>query len=56
MRIRPATGPGSLDWDVKKVSNDSLSVGDRIFNFDSVFDSNSTQVWILVLLLFLVNF
>ncbi|KAL3508416.1 hypothetical protein ACH5RR_027817 [Cinchona calisaya] len=43
VRIRPSTGPGSLDWDVKKISNDSLSVGDRIFNFDSVFDSNSTQ-------------
>ncbi|XP_071905444.1 kinesin-like protein KIN-12F [Coffea arabica] len=43
VRIRHSTGPGCLDWDVKKVSNDALSVGDRKFIFDSVFDSNATQ-------------
>ncbi|KAL3503582.1 hypothetical protein ACH5RR_038031 [Cinchona calisaya] len=43
VRIRPSTGPGSLDWDVKKASDDSLSVGDRKFIFDSVFDSKSAQ-------------
>ncbi|CAI9088287.1 OLC1v1022581C1 [Oldenlandia corymbosa var. corymbosa] len=43
VRIRPSTAPASLDWTVKKVSNDSLSVGDKIFNFHSVLDSNSSQ-------------
>ena len=56
MRIRPSTGPGCLDWDVKKVSNDALSVGDRKFIFDSVFDSNAAQVRKSISLMLLFNF
>ncbi|RWR76323.1 kinesin-like protein KIN-12F [Cinnamomum micranthum f. kanehirae] len=43
-RIRPVSGQekegGRI---VKKLTSNSLSVGDRIFTFDSVVDSNSTQ-------------
>lgn len=45
VRIRPAN---DLERDanrtVKKVSSDSLAVGERKFAFDSVLDSNSNQV------------
>lgn len=45
VRIRPAN---DLERDsnqtVKKVSSDSLAVGERNFAFDSVLDSNSNQV------------
>ncbi|XP_040990761.1 kinesin-like protein KIN-12F [Juglans microcarpa x Juglans regia] len=40
VRIRPDNGG---DRTVKKVSLDTLSVGDRKFTFDSVFDSNANQ-------------
>lgn len=40
MRIRPAVG----DAAPRKVSKDSLSVAERKFTFDAVFDSDSTQV------------
>lgn len=41
MRIRPAVGDAAL----RKVSKDSLSVAERKFTFDAVFDSDSSQVW-----------
>lgn len=41
MRIRPAIG----DTAFRKVSKDSLSVAERKYTFDAVFDSDSTQVW-----------
>lgn len=45
VRIRPTSDNGVIgDRTVKKVSSDTLSVGDRQFNFDSVFDSNTSQV------------
>ena len=45
VRIRPTNDNGKLgDRTVKKISSDTLCVGDRQFTFDSVFDSNSNQV------------
>lgn len=45
VRIRPSNNDGrEADRTVKKVSSDTLCVGDRRFTFDSVFDSNSNQV------------
>lgn len=44
MRIRPGNGLTTGDRLVRGVSKDSVSVGDKKFTFDSVFDSNSTQV------------
>ena len=50
MRIRPANGhERDGDWLVRKVSDDSVTVGDRKFTFDSVLDSKSNQVSILFL-------
>ncbi|KAK6133012.1 hypothetical protein DH2020_033222 [Rehmannia glutinosa] len=43
VRIRPAKGLGIGDTSVSKVSNNSLSVAERNYTFDSVFDSDSTQ-------------
>ncbi|OMP04267.1 hypothetical protein COLO4_09775 [Corchorus olitorius] len=44
VRIRPKNGQEKeVDRTVRKVSADSLSVGDRKFTFDSVIDSNSNQ-------------
>ncbi|RZB66979.1 kinesin-like protein KIN-12F isoform X1 [Glycine soja] len=44
VRIRPTNNNGiEGDRTVKKVSSDTLCVGDRQFTFDSVFDSNSNQ-------------
>ncbi|KAI6690615.1 hypothetical protein NL676_027443 [Syzygium grande] len=44
VRIRPANEFERVgDRIVKKVSSDSLSVGDREFTFDSVFDASSSQ-------------
>ncbi|KAF8026304.1 hypothetical protein BT93_F2942 [Corymbia citriodora subsp. variegata] len=44
VRIRPANEFERVgDRIVKKVSSDSLSVGDRKFTFDSVFDASSSQ-------------
>lgn len=51
MRIRPVN---EGDRTVKKVSSDTLSVGDRKFMFDSVIDSNGNQVCYLILV-FLFN-
>lgn len=51
MRIRPANRV-SLDQVVKKVSDDSISVEDRKFKFDSVLDLNSKQVSTSALLFF----
>ncbi|KAG5081718.1 hypothetical protein AAZX31_02G279200 [Glycine max] len=44
VRIRPTNNNG-IDGDrtVKKVSSNTLCVGDRQFTFDSVFDSNTNQ-------------
>lgn len=47
VRIRPAKGLGIGDTSVTKVSKDSLSVDERKYTFDSVFDSDSTQVGII---------
>ena len=45
VRIRPVTNHRREgDGTIKKVSSDTLCVGDRQFAFDSVFDSNSNQV------------
>lgn len=56
-RIRPVSGQeregGRI---VRKLSSSSLSVGDRIFTFDSVVDSNSTQVRIADLNTFILRF
>ncbi|KAI4307920.1 hypothetical protein L6164_031045 [Bauhinia variegata] len=44
VRIRPVNSHGKEgDRTVKKVSSDTLCVGERKFTFDSVFDSNSDQ-------------
>ncbi|XP_019435654.1 PREDICTED: kinesin-like protein KIN-12F isoform X1 [Lupinus angustifolius] len=44
VRIRPSNTDGREgDGTVKKVSSDTLCVGDRQFIFNSVFDSNSNQ-------------
>ncbi|XP_022735456.1 kinesin-like protein KIN-12F [Durio zibethinus] len=44
VRIRPINGEEKeVDPTVRKVSSDSLSVGDRKFTFDSVLDLNSNQ-------------
>ncbi|GFZ05027.1 kinesin motor family protein [Actinidia rufa] len=44
VRIRPANGhERDGDWLVRKVSDDSVTVGDRKFTFDSVLDSKSNQ-------------
>ncbi|XVE50764.1 hypothetical protein DITRI_Ditri01bG0189500 [Diplodiscus trichospermus] len=44
VRIRPVNcQEKEVDRTVRKVSSDSLSVGDRKFTFDSVLDSNSNQ-------------
>ncbi|XVF70804.1 hypothetical protein PTKIN_Ptkin11bG0191000 [Pterospermum kingtungense] len=44
VRIGPKNGQEKeVDQTVRKVSSDSLTVGDRIFTFDSVLDSNSNQ-------------
>ncbi|XP_022843523.1 kinesin-like protein KIN-12F isoform X1 [Olea europaea var. sylvestris] len=43
LRIRPANGFGNGDGIVKKVSEDSVSVGDITYTFDSVLDSKSSQ-------------
>jgi kinesin family protein 15 len=45
VRIRPVN---EADQTVKKVSSDTLSVGDRKFLFDSVIDSNVNQVCYLI--------
>jgi hypothetical protein len=42
------------DRTVKKISSDTLSVGERKFIFDSVIDSNANQVCYLILV-FLFN-
>ncbi|CAI9773401.1 unnamed protein product [Fraxinus pennsylvanica] len=42
-RLRPSNYYGGGFQTVRKVSNDSVSVGDRKFTLDAVFDSNSTQ-------------
>jgi hypothetical protein len=44
VRIRPTSNIGIGDEGVKKVSSDTLCVGDRQFRFDSVFDSKTSQV------------
>ncbi|KAK4484776.1 hypothetical protein RD792_007370 [Penstemon davidsonii] len=38
VRIRPANGTV-----IRKISEDTISIGERNYRFDSVFDSNSTQ-------------
>ncbi|KAK6132997.1 hypothetical protein DH2020_033288 [Rehmannia glutinosa] len=43
VRIRPAKGLGIGGTSVSKVSKNSLSVAERNYTFDSVFDSDSTQ-------------
>ncbi|XP_020224344.1 kinesin-like protein KIN-12F isoform X1 [Cajanus cajan] len=44
VRIRPTNNNGiEVDRTVKKVSSNTLWVGDRQFTFDSVFDSNTNQ-------------
>ncbi|KAA8523588.1 hypothetical protein F0562_010011 [Nyssa sinensis] len=43
VRSRPANGHERGDSMVRKVSDDSVSIADRKFTFDSVLDSNSTQ-------------
>ncbi|KAK8481123.1 hypothetical protein V6N13_031669 [Hibiscus sabdariffa] len=44
VRIRPINGhEKEVNRTVRKVSSDSLSVGDRKFTFDSVLDTNSSQ-------------
>ncbi|KAL5729750.1 hypothetical protein ACHQM5_002653 [Ranunculus cassubicifolius] len=43
VRIRPGNWRDKGDRTVRKVSPNSLSVGDRSFTFDSVVDSSSTQ-------------
>lgn len=45
MRIKRANDGGREgDGTIKKVSSNSVSVGDRSFTFDSVFDSKADQV------------
>ncbi|KAL0328546.1 UNVERIFIED_CONTAM: Kinesin-like protein KIN-12F [Sesamum calycinum] len=43
VRIRPANGLGIGDTSVRIISKDSISVAERNYTFDSVFDSDSTQ-------------
>ncbi|KAL3637506.1 hypothetical protein CASFOL_018674 [Castilleja foliolosa] len=43
VRVRPAKGLGIGDISVSKVLKNSLSVAERNYTFDSVFDSDSTQ-------------
>ncbi|KAL2472909.1 Kinesin motor family protein [Forsythia ovata] len=43
VRLRPTNCRGGGFQTVTKVSNDSVSVGERKFTLDAVFDSNSTQ-------------
>ncbi|KAL6553373.1 hypothetical protein OROGR_007215 [Orobanche gracilis] len=43
VRIRPANGLRIGDTSVSKVSKNFLSIDERKYTFDSVFDSNSTQ-------------
>ncbi|KAL0406986.1 UNVERIFIED_CONTAM: Kinesin-like protein KIN-12F [Sesamum latifolium] len=43
VRIRPANGLGIGDTSVRIISKDSISVAERSYTFDSVFDSDSTQ-------------
>lgn len=59
VRIRPANGnEREGDRLIKKVSDDSVTVGDRKFTFDSVLDSKSNQVsaWLSVFLLAIIMF
>ncbi|XP_077214413.1 kinesin motor family protein [Tasmannia lanceolata] len=42
-RIRPVSGEREVERIVRKVSSKELSVGDRMFTFDAVVDSDSTQ-------------
>lgn len=45
MRIRPPNGSERVkDRTLKKVLPDMVTVGDRKFTFDSVFDSKANQV------------
>jgi len=44
VRIRPTGNIGIGDETVKKISSDTLCVGDRQFQFDSIFDTNTSQV------------
>ena len=45
-RIRPNNcNEKGGDYNVRKVSDDSVSVGDRKFTLDAVLDAKSTQVW-----------
>lgn len=45
MRIRPKTVNEKLgDPTIRKASEDSVSIGDREFSFNSVLDSTSKQV------------
>ncbi|XP_052177082.1 LOW QUALITY PROTEIN: kinesin-like protein KIN-12F [Diospyros lotus] len=44
VRIRPDNGrEREGDWFVRKISDESVAVGERKFNFDSVLDSKSNQ-------------
>lgn len=44
VRIRPVNDHDrDVDWTVRKVSLDTLCIGDRKFSFDSVLDSKSNQ-------------
>ncbi|VFQ58674.1 unnamed protein product [Cuscuta campestris] len=43
VRIRPGNALANDDRMIRGVSKDSLSVGDKKFTFDKVFNSNSTQ-------------
>ncbi|AET00644.1 putative plus-end-directed kinesin ATPase [Medicago truncatula] len=43
VRIRPTVNIGIGDETVKKVSSDTLCVGGRQFQFDSIFDTNTSQ-------------
>ena len=56
MRIKPPNdGEREKDRNVKKVSSDTVSVGDRVLKFDSVLDSKANQVKFLSFYLFLYN-
>ena len=55
MRIRPDNGrEREGDWFVRKISDESVAVGERKFNFDSVLDSKSNQVPIIFPVLLVV--
>ncbi|KAK4420827.1 Kinesin-like protein KIN-12F [Sesamum alatum] len=43
VRIRPANGLGIGDTSVRIISKNSISVAEKNYTFDSVFDSDSTQ-------------